>query len=79
MNARDEGWCRPSRVILAQGRVVGWEPTADAKGRVFSLPHLTKPDKDDPGATADRLQGRNITAGPKELNKMSNANEERIR
>lgn len=63
-----------------QGRVVRWmQRTADARVRFSLFSHLTKPDKGDPGATLDRLQGRNITSSPRELNKMSNANEKRIK
>lgn len=76
---------RPSRVIHARG-CGGPQRTrthahthAAAKVLVSSFSHSTKPDKGDPGATLDGLQGRDITSSQKEVDKMPNANEERIK
>lgn len=75
---------RPSRVILARvggegGRQHTHTHTATAKVLVSSFSHSTKPDKGDPGATLGGLQGRDITSSQKEVDKMPNANEERIK
>lgn len=86
MKARDlrmriREWCRPS--LAREGEGGGGHQmdagAADAKLRVFSFSDLTQPDKGDPGATLDGLQGRNFASSQKQRNKMPNANEERIK